>query len=65
MSVTEMVSIHISRLLHDRLEKRAQETGFSSVEEYVNFVLDEVVKKSDEKFDDPKVKERLHRLGYL
>ena len=55
-----------------KIEERVKETEFESVDEYVTFVLEEVVKEDDEKIeevfseeDEEKVKERLKALGYL
>jgi Arc/MetJ-type ribon-helix-helix transcriptional regulator len=57
--------------LYKKIEERVKVTEFESVEEYVTFVLEEVVKEegtqeyglSEE--DEEKVKERLRGLGYL
>ena len=57
--------------LYDRIEERAGDTGFGSVEEYVTFVLEEVLKdEGDEapafsKEEEEEVKKRLRALGYL
>ena len=55
-----------------KIEERVKETEFESVDEYVTFVLEEVVKEDDEEIeevfseeDEEKVKERLKALGYL
>lgn len=55
-----------------KIEERVKETEFESVDEYVTFVLEEVVKDDDEEIeevfseeDEEKVKERLKALGYL
>lgn len=65
--------IKIKKDLIDRIQKHIQGTEFSSVEEYVTFVLEEVIKETDEEEhqdvfseeDEIKVKERLRALGYL
>jgi len=57
--------------LYKKIEERVKVTEFESVEEYVTFVLEEVVKEegaqeyglSEE--EEEKVKERLRGLGYL
>lgn len=68
----ETVEIRISKATHDRIKERLRSTGFTSVQDYVNYVLDEVLSSvedeegedmSDE--DQEKVKERLRALGYL
>ena len=55
--------------LYDRIESRARSTGFGSVEEYVTFVMEEVLKEDDRepafsKQDEEEVKKRLKALGY-
>ena len=57
--------------LYDRIEERAKATGFGTVEEYVIFVLGEVLKEGGEgeqglsAEDEKEVKKRLKTLGYL
>ena len=57
--------------LYQQVKKRAEATSFESVEEYVIFVLSEVLKEEeDEKFtpdseQEKEVKKRLRALGYL
>lgn len=56
--------------LYRRIEERVRATGFGSVEEYVTFVLEEVLKEEDEetvfsKEEEEEVKKRLRDLGYL
>jgi len=57
--------------LYDRIEERAKATGFGSVEEYVSFVLEEVLKDEEEEGkafspeEEEEVKKRLRALGYL
>ena len=55
--------------LYDRIDERARSTGFGSVEEYVTFVMEEVLKEEDRepafsKEDEEEVKKRLKALGY-
>lgn len=72
----ESVKIEISKNIFDGIEKRIEGTEFNSVEEYVTFVLREVVSETGEereegekepftKEDEEKIKERLRGLGYL
>jgi hypothetical protein len=69
----EYREIRINKDLIDRIQKRIQGTEFSSVEEYVTFVLEEVINETDEEEhqevfseeDEAKVKGRLRALGYL
>lgn len=67
------VKVSISHELYKRIKKRVEETGFKSVEEYIEYVLSEVLSdlketKKEETFskeDEEKVKDRLRALGYL
>ena len=64
-------AVNITEELYTKIEERAKETGFGSVEEYVNFVMEEVLKDDDEeqvtfsKEEEEEVKKRLKALGYL
>jgi len=53
--------------LYQRIEERVKATGFSSVDEYVVFVLEEVLQEENvpEQEDEEEVKKRLRALGYL
>ena len=56
--------------LYERVERRIARTNFDSVDEYVAFVLEEVVAgdEADEAYgdvDDEDVEARLRSLGYL
>ena len=57
--------------LYSRVEERVKDTDFGSVDEYVEFVLEEVVKeeeKEEKAFseeEEKEVKKRLKDLGYL
>ncbi|MCQ6254478.1 ribbon-helix-helix domain-containing protein [Methanocaldococcus sp.] len=65
------VSIPIQ--LYEKIKKRIEGTGFTSVSDYVTYVLREVLAslEEDEKEEvfseeeEEKVKERLRALGYL
>lgn len=70
----DKVAVYVSRDLYDEVERRVQESGgeFKSVEDYVNFVLREVVKEESEekeetytKEEEEEIKKRLKSLGYL
>lgn len=57
--------------LYSRIEERVKTTGFGSVDEYVIFVLGEILKEDTEeketvftKEDEEEVKKRLKDLGY-
>ena len=64
-------AVHIPEDLYRKVEERARATGFGSVEEYVTFVLEEVVKEEEEEErpfspeEEEEVKKRLRALGYL
>lgn len=58
--------------LYGRIEERVKATGFGSVDEYVMFILEEVLKEEREEGDrvfskeeEEEVKKRLRDLGYL
>ena len=69
----EYGGIRIPKRLIEEIEERIKQTEFESVEEYVTFVLEEVVRDVEEEEpeevfseeDETKVKERLRALGYL
>lgn len=68
----EYGTIRIPKRLIEKIEKRVKETEFKSVDEYAAFVLEEVVKETEEEEaenyseeDEKKVKERLKALGYI
>ncbi len=67
----ERVSITIPRKLYDEIKRRVEESQgeFKSVEEYVEFVLNEIVKEEAEEVYSPEeeeeIKRRLRALGYL
>jgi Arc/MetJ-type ribon-helix-helix transcriptional regulator len=53
--------------LYSRIEERARTTGFSSADDYVIFVLEEVVKEEGEAIsreEEAELKRRLRALGY-
>jgi hypothetical protein len=64
-------AVMLSADLYDRIDERAQSTGFGSVDEYVIFVLEEVLKDDEgeevvfTKEEEEEVKKRLRALGYL
>ena len=54
--------------LYSRIEERAKSTGFNSIDDYIVFILEEVIKDEGEvaisKEDEEEVKRRLRALGY-
>jgi len=70
--VHDKVTIKIPRELYRRLSEMIQETGFSSVTEFITFVLRNLASSGDIKGEDRlteeevgAIRERLRRLGYL
>lgn len=63
-----MAKVKISDELYKKLKKQAEESDFDSIEEYLEYVLKELVDDDDETYseeEEEKVKERLRALGYL
>jgi len=66
-------TIKVPEELIAKIKERLQGTEFNSIDEYATFVLEEVVKETEEEEpeevfseeDEHKVKERLRALGYL
>ena len=64
-------TISIPETLYQKIEEQIKGTEFSSVEEYVIFVLEEILKEEDDSEaaltpeEEELVKERLKGLGYL
>ena len=75
--MAKVVKVGIKPDIYKKIKKRVAKTEFESVQEYVNYVLEEVIKQVEEedkgteeeaaysKEDEEKVKERLRALGYL
>lgn len=75
-SQSSYVSIRITKDLYDKVENRVKMSNeeFKSVEEYVAFLLTEVVSESDSqasdtnaytKEEEEEIKGRLKNLGYI
>ena len=65
---TKAVSLPLE--LYRKIEKRINVAGFHSVDEYVAFVLEEMVKEEEPEAtlseqDEAEVRKRLKDLGYL
>jgi Arc/MetJ-type ribon-helix-helix transcriptional regulator len=66
-------TVSIPTPLAEKIKKRIQGTGFTSLSSYVTYVLREVISSNDDeerkeaftKEDEEKVKDRLRALGYL
>jgi len=68
----EMREVKIPAEIYEKIEERIKETEFESVDEYVAYVLREVLASLEEEEEqvfseeeEEKVKERLRALGYL
>ena len=69
----EYDEISLPKRILNRVEQRVPHTEFDSSEEYVTYVLEEVLYRvedrsnvtADEAIDEKDVKERLKSLGYL
>jgi len=68
----EFVNVRIPKSLYEEISRRVKESGgeFKDVEEYVTFVLNEVVKEDEEENvytpeEEEEIKRRLKQLGYL
>ena len=70
---SKYTTVSIPSPLYQKIKKRIDGTGFTSVSDYVTYVLREVLasleeeekKKAFSKEEEEKVKERLKALGYL
>jgi Arc/MetJ-type ribon-helix-helix transcriptional regulator len=67
-----VAKVEVRDEIYEEIKKRVEESeDFSSVEEYVNFVLEEILKDKEEEEvvyseeEEKQVKERLRGLGYL
>jgi Arc/MetJ-type ribon-helix-helix transcriptional regulator len=66
----EKKTVFLPTDLYSKIEERVNATDFGSVDEYVQFVLEEVVKEKEEERafsedEEKEVKKRLKDLGYL
>lgn len=66
------MNVRIPKSLYEEISRRVKESGgeFKDVEEYVTFVLNEVVKEDEEENvytpeEEEEIKRRLKQLGYL
>ena len=72
-SKRKYTTVSIPITLYNRIKKLIENTGFTSVSQYVTYVLREVVSAHEEsKYKEPfteedrrKIIEKLRRLGYL
>ena len=63
--------VYLSTALYKQIAERAKTTGFNSADEYVIFVLEEVLKDDEDeaqavsKEDKEEERKRLKELGYI
>lgn len=73
MSHEQAREVELPERIVDRVEDRLPRTEFDTVEEYVTFVMEEVLYRVEEETDDEdapdvdeeEVRDRLKSLGYL
>ena len=73
MKKRKHTTITIPNLLYEKIKDRIKGTGFTSVSDYVTYVLREIISSLEEekkeevftKKEEEKVKERLKALGYM
>ncbi len=68
----KFTTVSIPTSLFQKVKKRIENTGFTSVSSYVTYVLREIISEEAEEQEEPfspedeeRVKERLRALGYL
>jgi Arc/MetJ-type ribon-helix-helix transcriptional regulator len=66
----EKKTVFLTAELYSKVEERVKAADFSSVDEYVEFVLEEILKEEEEERafseeEEEMVKKRLKDLGYL
>ena len=68
MTEEKKQAIYLSTELYNKIEERVKTSEFNSVEEYVGFILEEVLRdeeEDEETFDEEEIKQKLRSLGYL
>ena len=61
----DKVTIKIPRELYEKLQGMIEGTGFSSVTEFIVFVMRSLASSGKIKEEEEEVKKRLRALGYL
>ncbi|MHA1590272.1 MAG: CopG family transcriptional regulator [Candidatus Njordarchaeales archaeon] len=65
----EFVQIKIPKRLYERILKEIKDTEFKSAEDFIIYVLEQVLEEEEEsvysKEEEEAIKERLRSLGYL
>jgi hypothetical protein len=57
--------VKVSRALYDLLVRKAEEKGYSSVDEFITHVLEAAVADAGPGATEEQIRERLKGLGYL
>ena len=70
MNETDFVTIKISRKLYNKIVEEIKDSEFKSPEEFVEYVLEQVLEEEEEestytKEEEEAIKDRLRSLGYL
>ncbi len=73
MKKEEKKAVFLPADIYLRLEERVRATEFTSVEEYVTFVMEEILREDEEEkeelvyseAEEEEIKKRLRALGYL
>jgi len=71
MSDEEKVTVRISKKLYDKIVEEIKDSDeFKSVDEFVEYVIEQVLEEEDEESayteeEEEEIKERLRSLGYL
>ena len=57
--------IRIDKELYERLQEKADESGYSSIEEFVAHVLQQAAGQQEDQIDKDEVDRQLRGLGYI
>ncbi len=70
--MSRKVLVNITKELVDEIQRRVNDSGgeFKTVEEYIEFVLTEILKEDEPEQaytpeEEEEIKERLRRIGYI
>lgn len=60
-----MAKIRIENSLYDKLKKHASEAKYSSLEEFVTYILEKEIEKYEDTESKEMIENKLRGLGYL
>ncbi len=60
-----MAKIKIEKELYEKIKKYYEIAGYSSIEEFIEHILEKEINQFEEADNDPVVLERLKGLGYI